>query len=267
MFTTVAFRVGGASIALWVYVLLRRLPVLLSGRRVLALMGMGVLNNVIPFSLIVWGQQHIPSGLAGILNAATAVFSVLLAAMVFVDERLTLNKGIGVFVGFVGVVVVVGRDALVALDITSLGQLAMIGAAISYALSSSFAKITLHDLRPEVSAAGMLTASACVMVPLALIWDGIPVLDYSSSGWAALAYLALASSAFAYVIFYHILRIAGAGNLQLVTLLVGPVAVGLGALVFNETLHPNEYAGFAVIAVGLFIIDGRLPAWLRSVFA
>ncbi len=267
VFTTVAFRVGGASIALWIYVLLRRLPVLLSGRRVVALIGMGVLNNVIPFSLIVWGQQHIPSGLAGILNAATAVFSVLLAALVFADERLTLNKGIGVFIGFVGVVVVVGRDALVAFDITSLGQLAMIGAAISYALSSSFAKITLHGLRPEVSAAGMLTASACVMIPLALIWDGFPGLDYSASGWAALAYLALASSAFAYVIFYHILRIAGAGNLQLVTLLVGPVAVVLGALVFNETLLPNEYAGFAVIAVGLFIIDGRLPARLRSVFA
>ncbi len=267
VFTTVAFRVGGAAIALWLYVWLRRLPVPLTPRLCLAFLGMGILNNVIPFSLIVWGQQHIPSGLAGILNASTAVFSVLLAALIFADERLTMNKAAGVMTGFLGVAVVIGPEVMRQFDITSLGQLAMIGAALSYAVSSAFARLTLKGLRPEVSAAGMLAGASLVMLPLALWQDGPPALTWGPASWAALAYLALMSSAFAYVIFYRILTLAGAGNLQLVTLLVGPVAVVLGAVFYGETLRPNEYAGFAVIALGLLIIDGRLPARIRAYFA
>jgi drug/metabolite transporter (DMT)-like permease len=256
VFTTVAFRVTGASVALWLWVIARRLP-LPAPRLALRFLGMGILNNVIPFTLIVWGQQHIASGLAAILNASTAVFAVLLAALVFPDERLTLRKGAGVLIGFAGVTVVVGPSALSTFDIASVGQLAMIAAAVSYALSSAYARIMLKGLRPEVQAAGMLTAASFIMVPLALWSDGPPALDYSPASWAALAYLALASSALAYIIFYRVLALAGAGNLQLVTLLVGPVAVVLGAVFYREALHINEYAGFAVIAVGLMVIDGR----------
>jgi drug/metabolite transporter (DMT)-like permease len=258
VFTTVAFRVAGAALALWVYVLLRRLPLPLTPGLTLRFLVMGVVNNVIPFTLIVWGQQHIPSGLAAILNAATAILSVLLAALLFADERLTTNKAVGVAVGFVGVVVIVGPDALTHLDITSWGQLAMLGAAVSYAVSSAFARVALRGLRPEVSAAGMLTASALVMVPLALWQDGVPTLTYGAASWGALVYLALMSSALAYVIFYRVLTLAGAGNLQLVTLLVGPVAVGMGAVVYGEALAANAYAGFAIIAMGLVLIDGRI---------
>jgi drug/metabolite transporter (DMT)-like permease len=258
VFTTVAFRVGGAAVALWIYVSVRRLPVPLTPGLAGRFLVMGILNNVIPFTLIVWGQQHIPSGLAAILNAATAILSVLLAALLFADERLTANKAAGVMVGFVGVIVIVGMDAMTHLDITSWGQLAMIGAAASYAVSSSFARVALRGLRPEVSAAGMLTASALVMVPLALWQDGVPTLAYGWPSWGALAYLALMSSALAYVIFYRVLSLAGAGNLQLVTLLVGPVAVVMGAVVYHESLAFNEYAGFAIIAVGLLLIDGRI---------
>ena len=258
VFTTVAFRVGGAAVALWFYVLIRQLAVPLTARLAASFLIMGVVNNVIPFTLIVWGQQHIPSGLAAILNAATAVFSVLLAAVLFDDERLTLNKAAGVLVGFAGVVVIVGTDALTHLDITSWGQIAMIGAAMSYAVSSSFARVYLRGLRPEVSAAGMLTGSSLVMLPLALWQDGVPTLAYGPASWGAIAYLALMSSALAYVIFYRVLTLAGVGNLQLVTLLVGPVAVVMGAVVYDEALAVNEYAGFAIIAVGLLLIDGRI---------
>jgi drug/metabolite transporter (DMT)-like permease len=256
--TTVAFRVSGAAVALWVYVAIRRLPVGLTPGLALRFLGMGVLNNVIPFTLIVWGQQHIPSGLAAILNATTAILAVLIAALFFADERLTRAKGMGILIGFCGVCVIVGPTVLTQFDITSLGQLAMLGAALSYGLSGTYARITLSGLRPEVQAAGMLTAAAVVMLPWALWHDGAPSLTYAPATWAALLYLALMSSAFAYVIFYRILTLAGAGNLQLVTLLVGPVAVVLGAIFYGEALNPNEYAGFAIIALGLLVIDGRL---------
>lgn len=256
--TTVAFRVGGAAVALWALVWLRRLPVALTPGLALRFLGMGVLNNVIPFTLIVWGQQHIPSGLAAILNAATAILAVLIAAIFLADERLTRAKGTGILIGFCGVCVIVGPTALAQFDITSLGQLAMLGAALSYALSGTYARLTLSGLRPEVQAAGMLTAAALVMLPWAMWHDGVPSLRYAPATWAALCYLALMSSAFAYVIFYRVLTLAGAGNLQLVTLLVGPVAVALGAVFYAEALHPNEYAGFTIIALGLLVIDGRL---------
>jgi drug/metabolite transporter (DMT)-like permease len=258
VFTTVAFRVAGAAAALWAYVLARGPSISLTWRLAGSFLIMGMINNVIPFTLIVWGQQHIASGLAAILNAATAIFSVLLAAMIFADERLTPNKAAGVTLGFLGVVVIVGRDALTHFDLTSWGQLAMIGAAVSYALSNSFGRIALRGVRPEVSAAGMLTAAALVMVPVALWQDGVPTLAYGAASWGALVYLALMSSALAYVIFYQVLTLAGAGNLALVTLLVGPVAVVMGTVVYGEALALHEYAGFAIIAAGLLLIDGRV---------
>lgn len=258
VFTTVAFRVGGAAIALWAYVIARRLPVRFDIKLALRFAIMGLLNNVIPFTLIVWGQQHIPLGLAAILNAATAILAVLIAALIFADERLTPAKAAGVVIGFIGVTVIVGWAAVTKFDITSLGQLAMLGAAVSYAISGNYGRIALAGLRPEVSAAGMLTAAAIIMVPAALWFDGVPALNYGPAAWAALGYLAFVSSALAYVIFYRILILAGAGNQSLVTLLVGPVAVAMGAVVYGEALAVNEYAGFAIIALGLLLIDGRI---------
>jgi drug/metabolite transporter (DMT)-like permease len=255
--TTVAVRVGGAAIALWAYVALRRLSFTLTPRLVLGWVGMGMINNVIPFSLIVWGQQHIPSSLAAVFNAATAVFSVLIAALFFADERLGARKALGVTIGFGGVVTAIGAGALHDFDLTSAGQLAVLGACVGYALSGVWGRVMLAGQRPEVSAAGMLTASALVMVPLALGVEGVPEQGWSPATWGALAYLALAASALAYILFYRILALAGAGNLSLVTLMVVPVAIVLGALVYGEALALREYLGFALLAAGLMILDGR----------
>jgi len=258
--TLVALRVTGAAAALWVWVLVRRLPVPRGGRwlGIFALMGLG--NNVIPFTLIVWGQSHIPSGLAGILNAATAVFTVLLVTLVFPDERLTRAKAAGVAIGFAGVVVTVGPAALRALDLTSLGQLAVLGAALSYAVSGAYARHVMRGIRAEVSAAGMLTAAALLMLPLAVAAEGVPTFQWAPATWGALAYLCFAASALAYILYYAVMRLAGAGNVSLVTLMVAPVAIALGAVVFGETLAPSAYVGFALLTLGLLVIDGRILA-------
>lgn len=255
----VACRVTGGAAALWLWVALRRLPVP-RGRRWLASCAvLGLTNNVIPFCLIVWGQTQIPSGLAGILNAATAVFAVLVAAAVFADERLTLPRLAGVGLGLAGVILAVGPQALRAFDLRSAGQLACLGAALSYAVAGAFARVALRGIRPEVGAAGMLTASALVLLPAALVLDGLPPALPAPPVLAALAYLALACSALAYMLFYAILRLAGAGNLGLVTLLVAPVAIVMGALIYGERLPPGALAGFALIALGLMVMDGRIP--------
>ncbi len=256
--TTVAFRVTGAAVALWAWIALRRLALPCDPGLIWRFAVMGVLNNVIPFTLIVWGQSHVPSGLAAILNATTAVFTVLVATFAFADERLTLRKGVAVLLGLAGVATVMGRDAVTALDPASAGQLAILGASLSYAFAATFARSAVKGLRPEVSAAGMLTAATFFIIPAALLTDGVPTLDYRPATWIALGYLAFAASALAYLLYYAVLARAGAGNLSLVTLLIPPFAIALGAAVYQEALSPRAWAGFGLLALGLLILDGRL---------
>ncbi len=258
VFTTVAFRVTGASVVLWIYVLVRRLEVPLTGRALGTFVALGLLNNAVPFTLIVWGQQHIASGLAAILNASTAIFTVLLVALIFSDERLTKNKALGVTIGFAGVITAIGVENLTKLDLRSVSQLALMGSSVSYAVSAAIGRVYLKGIRPEVSAAGMLTSASLFMIPMAFWLEGTPTFAYEAATFGALAYLAVISSALAYMLYYVVLNLAGAGNLSLVTLLVAPVAIVLGALVYREALAANAFLGFALLALGLLIIDGRL---------
>ncbi|MEQ6203848.1 DMT family transporter [Sulfitobacter sp. HNIBRBA2951] len=262
--TAVAHRVGWAALVLWAYVALRRLP-LPRGRRVwVGFLGMGVLNNVIPFTLMAWGQLYIPSGLTSIFNAATAVFGVLIAALLLSDERLTPRKAIGVAVGFAGVVTAIGVENLRSFDITSLAQLAVLAGTVSYALAGVWARKRLAGLAPQVAAAGMLSASALIMIPLAWVVEGPINLDLQPRTIWAIVYYTLGATALAYLLYYRVLALAGSGNLMLVTLMITPIAIVLGAWVLDEQLAPNAYTGFALLALGLVIIDGRLIDRLRA---
>lgn len=254
----VTHRVLWAALFLWGYVFLTRLPLPTSPATWGALLVMGALNNVLPFTLQAYAQTTIESGLAGILNATAAIFGPLVAALVFADERLTPNKALGVALGVAGVVVVVGPAALGGLDPRSLAQLAMIASTLCYALSSAWARRFLGQLRPEVAATGMLTGSALMMLPLSWAVDGPLPLALPLTTLGALAVYGLVITAIAYLLFYRIIRLAGAGNTMVVTLLVVPVAVTLGALVRAESLGPAAFAGFALIAAGLVVIDGRI---------
>jgi drug/metabolite transporter (DMT)-like permease len=250
----VAHRVFWAALALWMVVRVARLPVPVDSALWARLAVMGLLNNVIPFALIAWGQQHIETGLAAILNATTAVFGVLVAAALVPGERLTVRRMIGVVAGLVGVALAIGPEALSGFDLRSAGQIAVLGAAVSYAFSFAWARRALAGVHPAVSAAGMLTCSAAVAVPAALLLDGPPVMP-GTGAVVALAYMALPATALAYLLYFRIVRDAGAGNAGLVTLIVPPVAILLGAVVRAEVLAPNALAGFAVIGAGLLILN------------
>lgn len=258
VFTLVAFRVGGGALVLWAYVLMRGFPVPKTAKIWGAFLVMGLLNNVLPFSLISWGQLRIDIGLSSILNGSTAVFGILVAATVFADERLTGKKLVGVILGFMGVATALGISALKGFDLTSLAQLAVLAASLSYAFAGAWARTHFKGLHPEGAAAGMVTSSSIFMIILALYYDGFPTLDYNLTTWLALAYMSVIATALAYLLYYRVLALAGAGNLMLVTLLIPPIAVILGALVLGETLEPRAFAGFALLAVGMLILDGRV---------
>lgn len=255
---SVAHRVGWAAVILWAYVLLRRLPVPLDARTWAAFAVMGALNNLIPFSLLNWSQLYIESGLTSIFNATTAVFGVLVAAVFFADERLTARKALGVGLGFAGVVVTIGINNLASFDPRSLAQIAAIAATLSYALAGVWARKRLAHLPPQVAAMGMLTASAAIIIPAAWLIEGPVPLALTATTWAGIGYMAVIATVGAYLLYYRILSMAGSGNLMLVTLLIPPVAIGLGTWLRGEALPASAFAGLALLALGLIVLDGRL---------
>lgn len=257
-FTVVAHRVIWGALALWGLVFVARLPYPKDARTWAACFVMGALNNVIPFSLIAWGQTMIESGLASILNATTAFFGLTIAAIVFADERFTGPKVIGTSLGFVGVLIVVGIANLQSFNPQSVGQIAILGASLSYALASTWARKTLSHIPPQAAAVGMVTGSSVLILPIMLLIDGPPSFALETNTILSIVYLSLGATTAAYLLYYRVLSLAGSANLMLVTILIVPIAVALGALVLGEQLTLTDYAGFALIALGMIVIDGRL---------
>ncbi|MEL7280310.1 MAG: DMT family transporter [Pseudomonadota bacterium] len=257
-FTLTFLRVLLAVPALGAWLVMRRIPVPLSGPFWVGCLVMGALNNVIPFSLLFWGQNQMESGLAAILNGMTAIFGAVVAGLLLKDEPLTRNKMVGAVVGLAGVMVIMGPGLLGGLDPSDLAQLAILAATISYAFASVWGRVALGGSRVEANAFGMLVCSAALAVPMMLLVEGMPHIALSAGTWGALVGLACFSTAAAYVLYFAILGSAGAANLMLVTLLVPAFAVALGAVFLGERLPPQAYAGFVIIALGLLITDGRL---------
>ncbi|MBS7543734.1 DMT family transporter [Ancylobacter oerskovii] len=256
--TMVLARVAIGATVVWLIARLRGISMPLDAGLVAAMVVMALLNNVVPFSLIAWSQQHLPSGLSAILNAATPLFTVLVAQAFTRDEKLTPGRLAGVLLGFAGVAVMMGPALLGRLGGHELpAQLAAIGATISYGLSAVYGR-RFRGLPPLGVAALQLTLSSLMLLPAVMILDApwrLPVPSAHVLG--ALIGLGVLSTGIAYIIFFRILGRNGATNISLVTFLVPVSAVLLGALVLGEALEPREFIGFALIAVGLAAIDGR----------
>lgn len=263
--TIVALRTGLAALALAGFRPWRRGRGAADRRAIGAFFVMGLLNNLIPFSLLFWAQTTIPSGLASILNATTPIFSILAAHVLLADERLAANRAAGAACGFLGVVVLLGADLRGGAGVGTLGMLACLGAALSYGLAGVFGRrFKAMRLAPLQVAFGQLTATTVMMIPIAMLAS--PPWTSPAPGPAALAAivaLALLSTALAYVIFFRILESAGAVNVTLVTLLIPVSAILLGALFLGERLEALDYAGLLLIGLGLLVIDGRPLGWLR----
>ncbi len=262
--TIVLHRVFWAVPALALVVWWKGLRMPREGRFWGAYLMMGALNNVIPFTLIVWGQQYLEGGLASILNGMTAVFGAVVAGLLLADERLTGAKLTGAVLGLAGVAVIMGADALSGLDLRDLAQIAILGAGLSYSFASVWGKVALRNQPVEVNALGMLIGSTVLMIPLVLIFDGVPSFSYSAPVWASLFGIAWLATALAYLLYFGILKRAGAANLMLVTLMVPPFAVGLGAAFLGERLGIEALIGFTLIAAGLAVTDGRLLRMFRG---
>jgi drug/metabolite transporter (DMT)-like permease len=233
---------------------------------------MGMFNNIVPFGLIFWGQTHIASALAAILNATTPLFTALAAHAFTQDEKLTPGKIIGILIGLVGVAVMVGPQVMGGfqlgwrLDGQTLGQIACLGAALSYGLTGIFGRrFSRMGLAPSQTAFGQLSASSVMLIPIVLLVDRpwqLPLPSMKTT--LAIVALAVVSTAFAYIIFFRLMARAGATNVSLVTLLIPPSAILLGVGLLGERLSLDELIGMVLISLGLVAIDGRLWQRLRS---
>jgi drug/metabolite transporter (DMT)-like permease len=264
-FTVVFGRVSVAAVALNLIVAATGNRVPASARVWGTFAVMGLVNNLIPFSLIFWGQTHIASGLASILNSTTPLFTVVLAHVLTRDERLTANRLGGVLAGLAGVVVMIGPDVLGGLRANVLAQGAVLCAALSYALAGIYGR-RFRSVPPLVTAAGQVTATSVMMLPVMLLADhpwSLPL--PGARAWAAVAALALLCTALAYVIYSRILAVAGATNLLLVTFLIPVSALLLGGSILGERLEPRHFGGMGLIALGLAAIDGRPLRWVKKV--
>jgi drug/metabolite transporter (DMT)-like permease len=256
-FTLVFCRVGLAAVILIGVCFLtgRRLPTDLSLWG--AFLIMGLLNNLIPFSLIAWSQQYIQSSIASILNATTPIFSVVLAHFLTREERFTLNRGIGVLLGWLGVALLIGIESLKGFDLQILGYLAVLVAAVCYACAAIFGR-RFRGLPPVIVTTGMLCSSGVMLVPLVLIFEQPFALHPGLAALGAILGLSLISTAAAYMIYFRILARAGATNILLVTFLIPVSAILLGVLILGERFGWNAVGGMLLIFAGLIAIDGRL---------
>lgn len=267
-FTIVLLRVGLAALALNGILRATGLRLPWDGRIWGAFALMGFLNNLVPFSLIVWGQTQIASGLASILNATTPLFTVLLAHVLTCDEKLSGGRSAGVVIGFSGVAVMIGPEAFDDLSNSVLAQLAIVGAALSYGFAAVFGRrFARLGVAPLSTATGMVSVSTLMLIPLVGIVDRPWELPMPGGNvWAAILGLALFSTALAYILYFRILASVGATNLSIVTLLIPVSAILLGALFLGERLGLIHFAGMALIGVGLAAIDGRFwPYFWRKI--
>lgn len=265
-FTIVALRVGMAALALNLVVGRAVFSESASAGMWGAFFGMGLLNNVIPFCLIVYGQTQIAGGLASILNAATPFSTIAVAHFFTQDEKFTPERLIGLTVAFSGVVTIVGAEAINGLSVNLLAQLAVLAATVSYGFAGVFGRrFQRAGIHPVVAAAGQLTGSTLMLIPLSLLVDKpwslqMPELEII----AAVLCLALFSTALAYIIYFRILAASGASNLLLVTLLIPATAIFLGATFLGEQLVIRQFAGLSLLVCGLVVVDGRLYRSLKN---
>lgn len=228
----------------------------------LQLLLLGVVNNAVPFMLISWGQVHISASLASILNATTPLFVIIIAHFFLSDEKMTIMKAFGVCAGFVGVVVMIGFDVLSQLTWLHLAQLAILGGTVSYATATVYAR-RFATLSPIVLAFAQTALAACAVGLVYMVLD----VQWSHStptvqAWVALVSLGVVSTACAYILYFYVLKTAGATNVLLVTFLVPFSATALGIVALNELLTLQQIIGAFAIAVGLSLVDGRFWRYL-----
>jgi drug/metabolite transporter (DMT)-like permease len=263
-FTLIAGRLAVGCALLAVVVFAAREPLPRSPRVYRHLFVMGVLNIAIPFSLITWGETSIDSALASIINASVPLFTILVASLVLVDEPVTVNRLIGLLVGFGGVLVLTSGSFSQGMSGTLPGELAMVGSSISYAAGNVYARHNVRGLRPMVQAFFQVFFALVIVTILAFTFERPFSLDWTGSSIFAVVWLGLLGSGLAYLCFFWLLARWGSTRSSMVAYLLPVVGIVLGFLVLHETIDARVLLGTALVVGGVALVNS--PFGQRRLF-
>ena len=260
-FELVLGRLFFGLLAVLAFVVYRRAPVRATPR-VLALTAlMALVSNVIPFGLIAWGEKHIDSGVASVLNSTVPIFTSLFAAALLAEERFTAARAYGLALGLLGVAVLSGEDILHITDSSVLGELAVVAAAACYGIGAIIARNLLRTHDPVGLSVLQLGFGVLWSLPLIVVFSGTPDYSLSLKATASLVTLGIMGTGFGYIAWLWLIENIGSVRASLVTYVVPVIALLLGWLVLNESVGPQTIAGAALIIVGVAsVLRGQVPA-------
>ena len=224
-----------------------------------------VLNSVIPWTLIAWGERHVDAALATILNSAAPIFTFLLTAIVTRHEATTPRKLFGVVAGMAGICLIVGTDAFDGIGRGLLAEAAIVAATLCYACAAIFGR-TFGGLHPMAPAAGSLLAGAAVLIPASLVVEQPWTLSPSLSSVLALLALAVFSTAAAFAIYFRLIQTLGSVGTTAQAYLRVPIGVAISVAVLGESLSRTAWVGLACVVLGVaaMTIPARRPASLKA---
>jgi drug/metabolite transporter (DMT)-like permease len=261
----VAGRLALGALAVVGVMVWRRLTLSWSRPLLAQMVVIAALGNILPFGLISWGQEHIDSGLASVLNATVPIFTAVFGAMLLAEERFTPARAWGLVLGFFGIVVLTGDDVLNITDSSVLGELAVVASAACYGISSTFTRTLLREHDPVSLSALQLVMGTLLAIPLLLLLEGAPAYgSMSLEATGSLLALGLAGTGFGYIAYVWLIEHTGSVRASLVTYIVPVVALVLGWAVLNESIGWNTLAGAALIIVGVATVArGQAPGRQR----
>jgi drug/metabolite transporter (DMT)-like permease len=256
-FTLIAARllIGFTLLATVVFLARESLP--RSGRMYVHLAVMAAINIVIPFTLITHAEQSVPSAIAAILNGAVPLIVIVLAALTFHDEPITLNRAVGVVVGYVGVIVLVLPGLAAGGGGQVEGEIALVGSTISYAVGAVYARRNIKGLRPMIPALFQVGFALVMVLVLAFAFESPLAVTWNLNAFVAVAWLGLLGSGAAYLLMFRLLSRIGATATSQLAYLLPVVGIVTGAIMFGETIDFRVAVGTGLILGGIALVNSR----------
>lgn len=259
--TLVAVRIAITAIVLWVVMRSSGVSLPRTRQDWQNFYSVGMFGLVIPFLLISWGQRLIPSSTTAILGATTPLFTALINIFTRNDDKITVERVVGLTIGFVGVLIAIGITTVS--NGSWAGELCVLGAAVCYAISALYSRRVFSGMAPIVPSTGQMLASTSLLIPIALVWDGIPTAWPSTTSIVALVILAVVCTAVAYIMYYHLISSIGATKSSMVSYLIAPFGVVYGFVFLQEAITSNALIGLVIIIAGIVIAGGSWRALQR----
>jgi drug/metabolite transporter (DMT)-like permease len=256
-FTLIAGRLFFGALVLGAALVLSRAPLPRDRGTYAKLLFMAVFNIVIPFSLITWGEQYIDSSLAAILQATTPLFTIVIASLALSEEAITLNRLVGLIIGFGGVVVLFSHGLSGGRGDALLGEVALVLSSLSYAVGNVFVRVRMRGFHPTVPAFFQVSIALLLMSVLVVLFESPVRLPDTARAWFAVVWLGVFGSSLAYLIYFRLVHVLGPTRLSLITYIMPIVGIVLGLLVLSETIDIRTVVGAAIILAGVGLVNSR----------